>query len=288
MRAIAALLAVLTLIACPARADQEKIGRRPPHYAGRPVTGGAAAGLVRGPVLAGGSFQAPGPQRALLEVIEARRAAFEAALDSLAGPVAAGLAADFADGAPAVYAGSPDGFYAPERLGPDDDAELPRDAVYLRITDPGGDWKKRARAAAAGSGATHVLVVALELSDYPVSQKSWKGDKAIDLAAGHTVPVPWLTSLDQPVEVVQWTGALYRADGRFVRGGAEAFAALRTRFMESAAGLQRTMTAGVLEEAFTATREDLPGAPQAWRTALANLIAELTGRPREGESRHVR
>lgn len=280
MRIIVPLVAAFSLLAGPAHADQEKSGRRPPHYAGKAPA--AAPALARGPILTGSSFVQPGPQRALLEVIEAHRASFEAALDSLAGPVAAGLAADFAAGAPAVYAGSPDGFHAPERLGPEDDKELPRDAVYLRITDPDGDWKKRVRAAAAESGATHVLMVALELSDYPVSQKNWKGSKAVDLAAGHTMPVPWLTSLDRPVEVVQWTGALYRADGRFVRGGAEAFAALRTRFMESAAGLQRTMTADTLEEALTTTREDMPGAPEAWRAALANLVAELLGRPRAG------
>jgi len=278
MRPLSSALLLFTLFASSARADQESVRRRPPHYLGKPPAAGAA--VARGPVLTGRSFMEPGPARALIEKLDAARPAFEAALDSLVAPVPAGLdGAAFADGAPAVYAGSPTGFYAPQPMGGDGD-DPARDAVLIRTGDPSSAWRSRIRAAADSARASHVLIVALELSDYPLRQKNWKGGKAVDLAAGHTLPVPWLTSLDQPVEVVQWTGALYRADGRFVRGGAEAFAALRTPFMESAAGLRRTMSADVLAEALGATRDDLPGAPAAWRVALANLVAELTGRPR--------
>jgi len=269
---------MLLLFASTAAADQEKTGRKAPHYVGKKPA--AAVAVWRGPMLTGESFREPGPQKDLLAVVEAVRPEFEAALDSLAGPSAAVAASEWGDGAPAVYVGAPDGFYAPPRPELGDEPPLARDAVWIRAADPSGGWKKRVRAAAGEAGASHVLVVTLELSDYPVRQKNWKGSKAVDLAADHVMAVPWLTSLDQPVEVLQWTGALYTAEGKLVRAGAEAFHALRTPFGESAFRVQRTMTADVMRQALDAVRDDVADAPPAWRVALANLVAELTGRPR--------
>jgi len=278
MRSLSTAVLLLALLQSPTLADQETTRRRPPHYLGKVPTGTVV--LVRVPILTGASFGEPGPQKALLAVIETARPAFEAALDSLAAPVLPDSAGDFGDGAPTVYVGSPKGFFASEPLAGSDDLEPARDAVRVRTTDPSGAWKKRLRSAAQEAGATHVLVVTLELSDYPVSQKDWKGSKAVDLAAGHTTPVPWLTSLDQPVEVLQWTGSLYTADGKLARAGAEAFHALRTPFRESAVGLQRATTPDVLEQALAAPRNDVAGAPPGWLVAMANVVAELTGRPR--------
>jgi hypothetical protein len=273
-----ALLSLLVFTAS-AHADQEKTGRRAPHYIGKaaPVTA-----VAHVPVLTGQSFGEPVPAPDLAAMVDAARVEFDAYLQSLIEREPLSME-DYATGAPAVYVGSPDGFYAPQRLHVPAEEQLPRDAVIVRTIDPTGPWKKRLQAAAAEASASHVLVVALELSDYPVSQKNWKGSKAVDLAAGHTMPIPWLTSLDQPVEVIQWTGALYRADGKFVRGGAEAFEALRTPFKESAFHVQRTMTPVTLEEALAARRDDLPGSPLAWEVAMKNLVAELLGKPgREG------
>jgi len=280
MRSLGLAVLVLLSLVTNALADQEKVGRKPPHYLGKAPAG--AVKVVRTPVLAGASFGEPGPSEALLSVIDAVRPAVEAALDSLTVSGLADSAGNLGAGAPAVYVGAREGFYAPPPLGPVDDPPSARDAVWIRTTDPNGAWKKRIRAAAQAAGASHVLVVTLELSDYPVSQKNWKGSKAVDLAAGHTMPVPWLTSLDQPVEVLQWTGSLHTADGRLVRAGAEAFHALRTPFGESALGLQRAITPEVMERALATARDDVAGAPPAWRVAMADLVAELMGRPRVG------
>jgi len=280
MRSLGLAFLVLLSLVNTALADQEKVGRKPPHYLGKAPAG--AVTVVRLPILTGASFGDPGPQKALLDLIDAARPAIEAALDSLTVPGLPDSAGNLGAGAPAVYVGSREGFYAPPPLGPVDEPAPARDAVWIRTTDPNGAWKKRIRAAARDAGASHVLVVTLELSDYPVRQKNWKGSKAVDLAAGHTMPVAWLTSLDQPVEVLQWTGSLLTADGKLVRAGAEAFHALRTPFGESALGLQRAITPEVMERALAARRDDVAGTPPAWRVAMANLVAELAGRPRVG------
>ncbi len=206
MRLLLGIALLLFTLVSSVHADLDRTGRRPPHYAGKPPAQPVRA--VRGPLLTGRSFMDPGPSASALEALAEVRPEVEALLDSLVGPIAQALTDGSAAGAPAVYVGAVGGFYAPPRADGDDDVATPRDAVWIHAQDAGGPWRRRARAAADSAGATHVIVVALELSDYPVSQKNWKGAKAVDLAAGHTIGVPWLTSLDQPAEVLQWTGAL--------------------------------------------------------------------------------
>jgi len=180
---------------------------------------------------------------------------------------------------PAIYVGHPDGFWAPTDRWSDDDLQpYGRHVVAIAVSDPPSRLSKALVAALADSGTTHVLYVRLELSDYAVAQTSWKGSKAVELGTGHTVPVPWLTSLDQLAEVLQFTGVMYRADGGFVRAGAEAFHAQRTPFRQAMLNVQRAIRPADIESALRATRGDLPDAPLAWKVALANLVGQLTGR----------
>lgn len=265
-----ALTAVI--LASPALAAQEAILRKAPHYAGKVPAGVPAP--ARAPLALGRTFVEPGPDPALRAAIEAHLPEFEAQLAALVPDLVAVPAED----APFVYVGAPDGFHAPIEWTDTEAETRPRDAFLVFAPDPPGAWRKALVAAATDANASHVLVVTLELSDYPVAQKNFKGSKAIDLGGGHTLPLPWLTSLDQPVEVLHWTGALYRADGRLVRAGAEGFHALRTRFMGSVAGLQRTLTADTFAEALEARRADLAGEPPAWQTAMRELVRQLTGR----------
>lgn len=180
---------------------------------------------------------------------------------------------------PHLYVGHPDGFWAPSDAWSDTDLEAQgRSVVAIAVTDPPTRLTKQLSAPLNAMSATHMLYVTLELSDYAVAQKNWKGSKAVELGTGHIMPVPWLTSLDQLAEVLQFEGVLYRADGRFVRAGAEAFHAQRTPFRQAILNVQRTMQPEELQEALRATRTDLPDQPLAWQVALRNLLGQLTGR----------
>jgi hypothetical protein len=103
------------------------------------------------------------------------------------------------------------------------------------------------------------------------------GTKEVELGTDHTVQLPWLTSLEAPVSVLQLTGALVGPDGKAKRIGAEGLLARRTSLGLSSIGAQELITDAEVEALLTARREDLPGAPLVWETALRSLVAGLTG-----------
>jgi hypothetical protein len=123
-----------------------------------------------------------------------------------------------------------------------------------------------------------VLVLTLEVGQYYPQQLNFAGSKAVELGTDHTVRLPWLTSLETPVSVVQLTGALVNAEGRAVRIGAEGVLARRTGLVESGFGLQALIRDEDVETLRRARREDLAGEPLAWQVALRNLVAGLTRR----------
>jgi len=92
------------------------------------------------------------------------------------------------------------------------------------------------------------------------------------------VELPWLTSLETPVSVLQLTGALVGRDGRAVRIGAEGLLAKRTGLVASAFGLQALLSDEDVQQLRTTRRDDLAGRPLVWQAALRSLVAELTGR----------
>jgi hypothetical protein len=169
---------------------------------------------------------------------------------------------------------------------PDDDCTVDassalgrgRQQMKLAVGRPSPEWTLRAGEAMSARGASRALVVTLEIGQMLLRQSALRGDKELELGTGHTARLPWLTSLETPVSVLQLTGALVDREGKAIRIGAEAFHPKRTPFLLSGAGAQALLRDEDVNEARAARREDLPGRPLAWQVALRNLVAQLTGR----------
>lgn len=168
----------------------------------------------------------------------------------------------------------------------DDDCAIRADSVVgresarmrLAVGRPPPAWTSWLADGLAKQEAGRALVLRLEVGSYLVRQRGLRGRKEVDLGTGHTVSLPWLTSLETPVQVLQLTGALVDATGQAVRIGAEGIVAKRTRLLVSAAGGIEVLGDAAVEEVRSARREELPGAPLAWQVALRELVAQLTGR----------
>lgn len=150
--------------------------------------------------------------------------------------------------------------------------------MRLAVGRPAAEWKDWIRDVARDNGTDRVLVVTLELGQYLPRQVGWRGDKEVELGTGNVARLPWLTSLETPVFVLQLTGAIVDTSGRAVRIGAEGFHAVRTSLGISALGAQTLLRDEDVESARRLRREDIEGQPLAWQVALRNLTAQLTGR----------
>ena len=153
-----------------------------------------------------------------------------------------------------------------------------RNRMRLAVGRPSADWVAWEQEALAGSDASRILVLTLEIGQYWPYQANLRGSKEIELGTRHVVPLPWLTSMDDPVSVLQLTGALMGPDGLAIRIGAEGLLARRTSLGMSALGAQALISDEDVEAIRTARREELPGKPLVWQVALRNLVGELTGR----------
>lgn len=250
--------------------------KKPPHYTGKAPQGPM---VLAHEFRVGASFGEPGRDEELTASLDAFLADCERFVAELGISKPLEAPAAKLEDHPQIYVGHPEGFWAPTHAWSEEDRQTHgRDVVAIAVMDPPSRFSKQRAGPLNEMSATHVVYVTLELSDYAVSQKSWKGSKAVELGTGHTMPVPWLTSLDQLAEVLQFTGALYRVDGRFVRAGAEAFHAQRTPFRQAILDVQRTMQPEELRTTLGATRADLPDQPLSWQIALRNLLGQLTGR----------
>jgi len=157
------------------------------------------------------------------------------------------------------------------------DSVLGRDGTTMRLElrRPSAAWIAGAQALMDSANATHALLVTLEVGQYWVRQSGLRGAKSVELGTGHVVSLPWLTSLEKPVSVLQLTGALIGRDGRGVRVGAEGILARRSSIVESGFGLQRLISDEDVQLARTAVRGDLAGTPRAWEVALCELLRGL-------------
>ena len=151
--------------------------------------------------------------------------------------------------------------------------------MRLAVGRPSADWTAVIAAALGEAGAARVLVITLEVGQYWPQQTNWRGSKAVELGSGYTTDLPWLSSLETPVSVLQLTGALMASDGRAVRIGAEGMLARRTGILAAGMGAQALITDGDVEQLRASRRDDLPGRPLVWQVALRNLVEQLTGRP---------
>jgi hypothetical protein len=152
-----------------------------------------------------------------------------------------------------------------------------RQTMRLAVGRPSEEWVTRAQSKLAQTGATHTLVITLEMGQYLMRQTGWRGSKSVELGSGNVQSLPWLSSLETPVPVLQITGALIDSDGKAVRIGAEGIAAQRTRLLVSAVGGQELFGDEEVAKVRIARRDDLPGQPLAWQVALRTLVAGLTG-----------
>ena len=184
-----------------------------------------------------------------------------------------------ADAYPIVYFGVVEAYDFPGD--PDDpvfetyeDADKPLMSIYQE--SPSKAWKDSLKNRCAGSRINYVLVPFLSLGNFKVYQKDWKGNKEIVLGSDYRVPVPWLTALDQPVEVLYIGAALVNCQGKIIKVGAEGLLAKKTKFLMSVLNLQAAIAPEDIEKLLQARRKDLPGQPLIWKTALKNLLKNMT------------
>lgn len=149
--------------------------------------------------------------------------------------------------------------------------------LALEVGRPSQEWITWLDGALDAS-SDHALVITLELGQYWPKQKGLSISKEVQLGTNYTVGIPWLTSLEKPVAVVQLTGALVSRDGRAVRIGAEGMMAKRSNIGLSALGAQALVTDDDITQLRSLRREDLPGQPLAWQVALRTLVSNLTGK----------
>jgi hypothetical protein len=261
----------------------------PPYYAGVAANAAAPAGRRIGRLPIGyqrGASQPPmfdpdadpgSPMRALLDEMNAF-------LDSLG----TGVRVATATGADANRMIAPDVRFgcATESGMPDDDCRergdsalgRPRQTMYLSVGRPSAEWKEWARDVMRADSLSRLLVITLEVGQYLPRQRGWRGTKEVELGTAHTVGLPWLTSLETPVSVLQLTGALMDSTVRAQRIGVEGIYARRTRLGISALGAQELIGNEDIQRVREERRTDLPGQPLAWQVALRQLVEGLTGR----------
>ena len=253
---------------------------RPPYYAGATVTPGAAR-VARLPVAyQRGAAQSPifEPEGGRGTPVAALLGEMNAYLDSL--DVGVRVTATLTGTPPDVRFGcetdaAGDCVERDPNAGPLQPGDDP--GLWLAVGRPSPEWVAAVAPALASVGAERVLLVTLELGQYRVTSTGWRNDKSIELGTGHSAKLPWLTSLEAPVQVLQLTGALVGADGRAVRIGAEGLLARRTGLVMSGFGAQALITDEDVERLRTLRRDDLPGRPLAWQVALRALVAQLAG-----------
>jgi hypothetical protein len=145
----------------------------------------------------------------------------------------------------------------------------------LSVGRPSDEWSAWLGAALDSTRYDRALLITLELGQYWPRQKGLTIHKEVQLGSDYAVSIPWLTSLEKPVAVVQLTGAVVGRDGRAARIGAEGLMAKRSNLVMSALGAQMLVTEEDITQLRTMRREDLPGAPLVWQVALRTLVAQL-------------
>ena len=251
-----------------------------PYYAGAAVVaGGERIGHL--PI----TYQRGGSQPAIFDpaasggsAVEALLAEMNAYLDSLGATVRLeprvaqrGTAPDVQFGCDTDASGDCKDAFQSENEG--DERKL-----QLAVGRPSDDWVAWLAPVLDSAQASSALVLTLEVAQHWPRQKGWRGNKEMELGSGYTVSLPWLTSLDKPIYVLELTGALVGRTGRAIRIGAEGLLARRTAFLLSAADVQALISDADMQQVRALRRDDLPGRPLVWQVALRSLVAQLSGR----------
>lgn len=148
--------------------------------------------------------------------------------------------------------------------------------MKLAVGRPSPEWVSWAAGAMRAHDVSHTIVLTLEVGQYLPRQTGFVGAKSIELGTSHKAGLPWLTSLETPVQVLQITGALVDLEGRAVRIGAEGILAKRTRLLVSSLGAQELVSDEDLQVLRTRRRDELPGRPLVWREAMRQIVHQLT------------
>ena len=275
-------LAVLTA-ACASAGASYKSGvaptsfDKPPFYAGADVPN--VAGVAHLPIRyqrgaeQGAQFE---PKGATGSPAAALVAEMNAYLDSIGASVKITPVSAEVGSAPDVHFGCLPAMIGGDCLG--DGEETGNHELELSVGRPSKDWIGWLGTALDSTSHDKALLITLELGQYWPRQKGLSLGKEVRLGSDYTVGVPWLTSLEHPVAVVQLTGALVGRDGRAIRIGAEGMLAKRSHILVSALGAQSLVSDEDIDRLRTLRRDDLPGQPLVWQIALKNLVSQLTGR----------
>jgi len=148
--------------------------------------------------------------------------------------------------------------------------------LKLSVGRPSAAWVASAAAGMDAAEISHTLVITLEVGEYWLRQTGLSGRKSVELGTNYVVSQPWMTSLETPIPVLQFTGALVDREGKAVRIGAEGILAKRTRLLASGFGFQALITDADVESVRTLRRPDVPGEPLAWQESLRQLVHGLT------------
>jgi hypothetical protein len=151
-----------------------------------------------------------------------------------------------------------------------------RQIMKLAVGRPDPVWTRWVGTTMDAARTTHTILITLEVGQYLPKQRGLVGKKIVELGTAHDVELPWLTSLETPVTVLQLTGALVDRQGKAVRIGAEGIVAKRTPLLVSAIGAQTVLSDDDVALVLTARREDVAGQPLAWRVAMRELVRQLT------------
>ncbi len=157
------------------------------------------------------------------------------------------------------------------------DAVLGREhhRMHLAVGRPSEAWVAWMEEVMVAQQADAALVITLEVGQYLVRQRGLRGHKELELGTGHVVSLPFLTSLETPVAVLQLTGALVGRDGKVLRIGAEGLLPHRTGMRVVALGGQEVITDEDVHALRHARREDLRGVPSTWKVGLRTLVDQL-------------
>ena len=150
--------------------------------------------------------------------------------------------------------------------------------LRLWVGRPSTDWIGWIGTALDSASHDKVLLITLEFGEYWPRRKGLSLGKEVRLGTNYSVGVPWLTSLEHTIYVVQLTGVLVGRDGRAIRIGAEGMLPKPAPAVLSAIDVGLSMTDADIERLRTLRRGDLPGQPLVWQIALRNLVSQLTGR----------
>jgi hypothetical protein len=159
--------------------------------------------------------------------------------------------------------------------------------MWLAVGRPSSEWIHWNSQMMDQAAVERSLVITLRVGQYLIRQRGLVGSKEVELGTSYVEKLPWLTSLETPVSVLQLTGALVGRDGKAIRIGAEGMLARRTSLPISALGAQALITDEEVERLRTVRRQDLPGNPLVWQVSLRTLVTQLAsvGVAEDGSSR---